>query len=448
MSDSETGDYYIGRYRVQGTINSGGFGTVLKGRDDELKRDVAIKIPKVATQSQLASFRKEGQILAKLRHDHIVRIFDIGSTEKWPCYIVSEYIDGCDLREFIKTRKLSLLDATHLTSCIAKALYHAHQMGLVHRDVKPANILIGKNEHPFLADFGLALSEFASFSELAGTATYMSPEQAAGGKIDHRSDIYSLGTVLFELLVGRTPFVAATKVEMVTKISSLSLPAIIPNRVLRWLPPELARILLKALEKRVENRYSSAAEFYRDLDAFLVECKEDSVVSSKLSSRRVTLYDPVGPLRSRRGVIGTLFTIGGLVCAFTAFSIWKGPSKLLANAILETNNGTPILAYEDLVSANKFNTWTDGLKQTVSDIKPDAILPSGTPISILSMPDGAMSTVERLVNGEISIETLSQDIDRNMSARVKVLSGDHANRVYWVYAAHVKQVPTFEVSSP
>jgi serine/threonine protein kinase/formylglycine-generating enzyme required for sulfatase activity len=289
---------YIGRYRIEKLLGQGGFGLVYLAHDDRLQRSVAIKVPRSRQHLSahgVGAYLEEARAVAVLSHPNIVAIYDFGRTEAYPCFIVSQFVDGLPLSEWMRQHHASADESAHLVAAVAEALYYAHRQGLVHRDIKPGNILIDKRGTPFLVDFGQALKEEDKGSgapAYIGTPAYMSPEQARGEghRVDQRSDIFSLGAVFYELLTGSRPFNGSSPDDVLEQVRSFDPPS--PRQVNDLVPKELERICVKALSKRAPERYATAKDLAEDLrywinphlakDIFLSHASDDSETTQKL----------------------------------------------------------------------------------------------------------------------------------------------------------------------
>jgi len=260
------------RYEVLEQLGGGGMAIVFKGRDTLLNRLVTIKVlrPEYTTDSEfVARFRREAQAVASLSHPNIVSIYDVGQEESIQ-FLVMEYVDGENLKTLIKRR--GLLPAEHAVSIavqIAEALDHAHENNIVHRDIKPHNILITRLGRAKLTDFGIAMEAstgtVTNSGTVMGSVHYLSPEQARGEVAGPKSDIYSLGVVLYEMLSGAVPFTAETPVGVALKhIQENPLPVTAVNAAV---PPGLAAVTARAMQKDPALRYGSAREMAQDLMA-------------------------------------------------------------------------------------------------------------------------------------------------------------------------------------
>lgn len=259
-----------GRYEISGQLGSGGMATVYLARDQMLDREVAVKILDERYASDPAfveRFRREASAAAALSHPNIVAVYDRGETDG-TYYIVMEYISGPDLKEVVRQRApLPPLEAIDDTLQLLGALSAAHRGGIVHRDVKPQNIMVGEDGRLKVTDFGIARageqSGMTEAGSVIGTAQYLSPEQARGDEVTAQSDVYAAGIVLYELLTGRLPFDGDRAVSVAMK--QVNEPPVNPSVFESGIPEELEDVVLVALEKRPEDRFASAEEMSRDL---------------------------------------------------------------------------------------------------------------------------------------------------------------------------------------
>ena len=265
----------FGRYVVRRAIGRGGFATVYEGFDGELERPVAIKVSHLAeadSPQRHAAFVKEARQLARLQHPHIVTVFDAGVEGAYR-YIVSALLPGESLLQHLKERRPDFRETARIVAGIAGALAHAHAQGVVHRDVKPSNVILAGDGVPVLIDFGLAFRQDDAGAltpgQPAGTPVYMSPEQVSGKghAIGERSDIYSLGVVLYRMLCGVLPFVAGDREKLYRQI--LEVEADPPSRIDADVPQALERICLRAMARNRAERYDTAGELADDLQEFL-----------------------------------------------------------------------------------------------------------------------------------------------------------------------------------
>jgi serine/threonine-protein kinase len=267
-----------GDYRIEEELGRGGMGVVYKARQLSLDRTVALKVllrGSSPSAADLARFRTEAESAARLDHPAIVPIYEVGETAGQP-FFTMKYVEGTTLARRLADGPMPPCQAAAILAPICRAVHYAHQRGVLHRDLKPSNILIDAEGRPHVSDFGLAKrveaeDELTLSGAVLGTPSYMSPEQAAGkrGSLGPASDVYSLGTILYQMLTGHPPFQAATPVETVLLV--LEQEPLPPRLLNARADRELEMIALKCLQKPPELRYASAKDLADDLDAFLAD---------------------------------------------------------------------------------------------------------------------------------------------------------------------------------
>ncbi|MFH0944714.1 MAG: protein kinase, partial [Planctomycetota bacterium] len=311
-----------GEYRIIREIGHGSMGIVFEARHDGLDRVVALKVlpPSLSvTETVIKRFMREAQSVAKLDHENIVRIYTTGEQDG-VYYYAMQFIEGSPLDEVLKERKLSPTESAEITAQSARALFFAHEHSIIHRDVKPANIILSYKDRPVLTDFGLARPEKAATltasGALVGTPIYMSPEQVRGDRehIDRRTDIYSLGVTFYEMLTGTTPFEAESTQEILNKIEYHE-----PRRVRKVrpeVPKALETICHKAIEKEAGRRYQTAIELALDLERFLN--------GDPIQARRTALHTRLIKKAVKHRTITTLGALLALAVVLVYFATRAG----------------------------------------------------------------------------------------------------------------------------
>jgi eukaryotic-like serine/threonine-protein kinase len=332
----------IGNYQVEKLLGAGGMGEVYLARDIKLGRLVALKVlplPFVVDGDRLSRFRREARALSALNHPNLVTIYEVGE-DKGFHFIAMELVEGKILSSF--RDKLTLKELLPIVAQVAEALGAAHQAGIIHRDVKPDNVMVRPDGYAKVLDFGLVkLTEVKSAPGVTahtqlgvamGTLAYMSPEQAAGEAVDHRTDIWSLGVVLYELATGQKPFSAETRQATINAI--LSMPPTPVTTIVPSLPPDLDRIINKALDKDRELRYQTASDFRADLRRLLREIDSSASVSGSV----------LGTVVRRRWLWPAVTCVLILMMAVIAWSVWLKAKPLdwsrAAHMQLTSEHGT------------------------------------------------------------------------------------------------------------
>lgn len=355
-----------GHYSVKQELGEGGMAFVFLAHDDNLDREVAIKVmkPDLAASVGAERFLREIRIAAKLNHPHILPVFDSGDADGL-LYYVMPFIQGESLSDMLaREQQLSIEDAVRITCEVAEALAEAHSQGIVHRDIKPQNIMMSGG-HAIVADFGIARALSSAGAESltqtgtsVGTPAYMSPEQSAGDpNVDGRADIYSLGCVLYELLVGQIPFTGATPQQIMARHSIDMVPP--PHIMRQSIPADLEDIIMCALAKVPADRFRTAQQFAEALAAF---------ASGQAPHVRTTGIQRRHPQRKRRPAmlwpvgIGTVIVVAGVLTWQLAFTDGNSRSARLAETGLDPRN-IAVLYFEDLSADSSLGYVVDGITE-------------------------------------------------------------------------------------
>lgn len=303
------GMFIADRYEIIGKVGAGGMSDVYKAKDLTLGRFVAIKVLKPEFSEDLnfvTKFRTEAQSAAGLEHPNIVNIYDVGS-EKGMHYIVMEYVEGITLKTYIEKKgQLSFKEAVSIAIQVGRGIEAAHNKNIIHRDIKPQNIIISTEGKVKVTDFGIAKAVSANTisSDVMGSVHYSSPEQARNGYVDGKSDIYSLGIVMYEMVTGRVPFDGDTTVAVA--IQHLQEEMVPPSAYAPNLPVSMEKIILKCTQKNSDRRYESMTALLTDLRKALVSPNEDFVVMVPLTSQdktRIISADDIKQIKQEAGSI-------------------------------------------------------------------------------------------------------------------------------------------------
>jgi predicted Ser/Thr protein kinase len=334
------GDVIAGRYELLELVGSGGMSSVWKAHDGLLDRTVAIKVLHeqfTADEEYVERFRREARSVAQVSHPNIVTVIDRGEDENRQ-YIVFEYIEGENLKELIeRSGRLAIRDALVMALQMGRALAFAHDRGLVHRDVKPQNVLLNDDGQAKMTDFGIARSvdvEGVTITgTVLGTSEYIAPEQARGRRVDALTDVYSLGVVLYELLTGSVPFQGENFVAVALRHVNEPAPSVLERRP--DAPPRVAMAVERAMAKDPDDRFQSMDEFVAELEDALADLDPSSEEATMISRRPVTprparRAERRAPRRRRRG--GLLWPLAAVLAVLAI-------AALAAFAALELRNG-------------------------------------------------------------------------------------------------------------
>ena len=323
-NDKYIGTMLDGRYEILELIGKGGMANVYKALCHKLHRYDAIKIlheDMIANKELRKRFLAESHAVAMLSHPNIVSVYDVGHSDELE-YIVMELVDGVSLKRYMQYKEiLPYNEVLEISTQISKALAHAHSRGIIHRDIKPQNIMLLRDGLVKVADFGIAALQNdidTPANQAVGSVHYIAPEQARGGAADGRSDVYSLGIVMYEMLTGKLPYTGETDVEIAVK--HMNIDAVPPREIVPDIPEEIERITLKAMSTDIKDRYQSAQEMLDDLESF-----RNAELAAQLKAESTDEDEPSAETRHHRRekskkAAFTTGVIGVLIVALLAFA--------------------------------------------------------------------------------------------------------------------------------
>ncbi len=357
------GTLFAGRYEVIEALGVGGMGEVYRVEDKKVGQEVALKLikPEIATDKKtIERFRHELKTARMISHRNVCRMFDLGE-EKGTYFITMEYIAGEDLKSFLRrSRQLALGTAISIAKQICEGLAEAHELGVVHRDLKPGNIMIDKEGNARIMDFGIARSLAAKGmtgeAVIVGTPDYMSPEQVEGQEVDRRSDIYSLGVILYEMVTGTVPFEGNTPLSIAVK-HKLEAPRD-PKELVSQLPDNLSLLILRCLEKNREKRYQDAEELRRELE----KIETRTTVTEPLLSKKKPLI-PAGLARITSKIKWKKVALFGGIGVFLVFVVFSG--LLTFKGKEEVLDSIAVLPFENVNADPDTEYLCDGITETL-----------------------------------------------------------------------------------
>jgi len=431
------GTLFAGRYEVIEALGIGGMGEVYRVEDIKVGQEVALKLikPEIASNRKtIERFRQELKTARMISHRNVCRMFDLGE-DKRTYFITMEYVAGEDLKSFLRrSKQLALGTSITITKQICEGLAEAHRLGVVHRDLKPGNIMIDKDGNARIMDFGIARSLEAKGTTgegvTVGTPEYMSPEQVEGKEVDRRSDIYSLGIILYEMVTGQRPFVGETAFDIALKQKS-GIPRS-PNKINPQIPEELNVLILKCLEKDKENRPSQAEALLADLikiETGLTTATSEIIKrASKIQWKKVAGYGGA-----------TLFLVIIIIAALAIFKSRGGPRAI--QSII-------VLPLKDLSPGPRPENFADGMHAALIDalnrIKPLQVKSRTTAISFKDtkkkLPEIAKeANADAVIEGSVALagNQVIINVQLREGRTEKNLWGDKFEKNYSdVYALH------------
>lgn len=443
--DNYVGKRLDGRYEIQEIIGVGGMSVVYKAYDNVDDRIVAVKILKdefLTNDEFVRRFKNESKAIALLSHPNIVKVYDVSFGEKLQ-YIVMEYVDGITLKEYIQKQKsITWNDALFFTTQILRALQHAHDKGIVHRDIKPQNIILLSNGNIKVADFGIARfsrSETRTLTDAAiGSVHYISPEQAKGEFTDERADIYSVGVVLYEMLAGKVPFEADSAVSvalMQLQDDAERLTQINPD-----IPKGLEQICMHAMQKNPADRYQTATEMLLDIEEviknpntvfdytyfvdkeptkYVINTEEKPVVNEEeyyQPDDDVEYYDPN---HKKKVITAVVIGVVVLIAAIVLLVLSLTGTAFKTTRTLENFVG---MSYDELISSQQYDYEFIMQQEKTEESEPGVIISQAPEAGTKVLPDSQVTLVVAISADDITVPNL-YDLDVEMAKNALAQEG-------------------------
>lgn len=384
----------IGRYIIKSELGRGGMATVYRAFDPSFDREVAIKVlpREMLHDPQFRSrFEREIKLVAALEHPAIVPVYDVGDDDGQP-YFVMRYMTGGSLADWIKKGKFSLQDTARIIEKIALGLAYSHKKGIIHRDLKPDNILFDGSGDPFISDFGVAKLMEASGgltgSGVIGTPAYMSPEQAQGGEIDGRSDVYGLGVIVYQMLSGHQPYSADTPMGVVVKHITEPVPEIL--KFVPSLPPEMDDIIKTSMAKDKSSRYSTTMNLAKALNLAAFGNEGNMMIPAPNSSAGTRLINLITQLpRAKTGML-----VVGIVLVVAVIGLFILRNQPNASLPADSSSLTTLPTADQSTSPSFAPFCSAEVIIPVPDVKEtNRTCIKKIPYSFLSIPEGAVFEV-------------------------------------------------------
>ena len=359
------GSVFAGRYEIIEELGKGGMGRVYRVEDKKIKQEIALKLikPEIASDKKtIERFKNELTTARNIAHRNVCRMFDLGEG-KGQHFITMEYVSGGDLKKFIRrAKRLDTGTAISIAKQICEGLEEAHSLGIVHRDLKPNNIMIDDNGNARIMDFGIARivkdKGITGSGIMIGTPEYMSPEQAEAKEVDQRSDIYSLGVIMYEMTTGRLPFEGETPLAIAMKQKGETVKN--PKEFNPQIPDDLGTVILKCLEKGRENRYQSAAEVRTELEKIEQGLPTTDRVAPKkkpITSREITVQFSL-----RKVLIPTLVVI---IAVIMGLIIWSPREKKESASILADKPSLAVMYFKNNTGDQGFDIWRSAISDSI-----------------------------------------------------------------------------------